>query len=170
LTGTALAAQITMRPRKPEATAVFHGREAMEEAVHDLVDRGVRPTSIRISQGTIDEAAEVRTAPEGGDVLPFGLVVGALAGAALAFTWMYLLRGMVDVPLGYVVLRMLGGASSGALLGALVALLLLAAHAMIRDDDAAKTGDFVVRVKSPSEGAARRVRYVLDLHGGEALY
>jgi hypothetical protein len=161
-----------MKPRHAEPTAVFHEREAMENAVRGLVEKGIRPQRIRISQGCIEDGGDdrVRTAPERGGGLAFGLAIGAAAGAALALVWMYWLSDLVAIPLPLVILRTMGGAASGALVGALLAVIVLfAAHRKVRDELDAKAGDFVVTVRPPNESAANDVREFLALRGGHLV-
>jgi hypothetical protein len=153
--------------RQAEPTAVLHEREAMEDAVRRLVEEGVRAQRIRISQGSIRDGV-VRTAPESGSVLAFGVAIGAVTGAALALAWTYWLSALVaELPL--VVLRTLSGAASGALIGALLTVVVFAAHRKVGDELDAQAGDFVVTVKAPNESAADDVREVLALRGGNLV-
>ena len=146
----------------------------MEEAVRGLVGKGVRPQRIRISQGVPIRAGErrVRKAPELGGLLLFGLALGGAVGAAMALAWVHVLSTSADivVPLALVVVRMLGEAASGALLGGLIAVLLFAAHRSVREEFAASADDFVVTVvKPPDESAANEVSAFLARRGGRLV-
>jgi prolipoprotein diacylglyceryltransferase len=127
-----------MKARQSEPGAVFHGRAAMEDAVRALVA-----------------------------ALVLGLGFGAAAGAALALARMFSLRGLVAIPPAFIALRTVGGAASGAVIGALLAIVLYAGHRRDRRRSLAKSEDFIVTVKTPNDGSAGGIREVLALRGGD---
>jgi hypothetical protein len=152
-----------MKSRSDEPAAVFHERERMEAAVRALVAEGVRPQRIRIAEGRADD--DVRSAPDAASVVGIGLILGGATGAL--FAWLYYQASTV-APSG---LRILTSAVSGAIFGAMLAVLILVVHArpIEKPELRAKRGDFVVTVKLADEGAAATVLDVLTLRGGEPL-
>jgi prolipoprotein diacylglyceryltransferase len=95
------------------------------------------------------------------------LVYGAAAGAALALARMFSVRGLVAIPPAFIALRTVGGAASGAVIGALLAIVLYAGHRRDRRRSLAKSEDFIVTVKTPNDGSAGGIREVLALRGGD---
>lgn len=158
-----------------EPTVVFHDRQTMEDAVHALVDAGVSARHIRISHA-VEKSAHVEAAPERGRAVVTGLVLGAIVGGTSAVLWLVAAvqasahaGAFVELSWPWLVLRALGGTASGAILGALFALVI---HALARGDESAAvrpTGDFVVSVKTPSERAGADVRDLLLYRGGDPL-
>lgn len=153
-----------------DVTAVFHDRDRMEDAVRELVKEGVPPQVIRVSQGAVDQG-QVRTArPQGSaKVMALGLAFGAIAGMALSIVLLLGMRDGYEIPIPFVVLRVIGGAAAGAITGALLASVFYAfTRAASREEDAA-LGDFVVNVKTRDEQAAADVRSFFAARGAELV-
>lgn len=178
--GIAVARHPFMRPTPTashgaEPTVVFHDRHTMEEAVHALVDAGVSARHIRIAQA-VEKSGHVEPAPELGRAVVTGLVLGAIIGGTTAVLWLLAVvratahaGAFVELSWPWLVLRAIGGTASGAILGALFALVI---RALARGDESAAvrpTGDFVVSVKTPSERAGADVRDLLVFRGGDPL-
>jgi tetrahydromethanopterin S-methyltransferase subunit F len=140
----------------------------MEETVRALVKRGVSAQQIRISEATVADG-RVRDRPEAGGVLVTGLAIGAAVGALFALLWMLPLEALAEVPLGLIVLGMLRSGASGAIIGALVAVIFYAVARARKVERGAPTGDFIVTVKTQDEALAEDVRGFLWFRGGELL-
>lgn len=159
-----------MRVRRLERMAVFHDRERMEEAVRDLVDNGLPPNRIRISQVPFaDRPARAVVRPA--NLLAFGMVIGALTGAALTLVWLFWLNELVALPLALplILQRAVSGAASGGIFGALLAALVLAAHHKDRYELDTRTKDFLVTVTTPSTTIADDVCSFLAFRGGDPV-
>jgi hypothetical protein len=151
---------------RDQPIAVFEDRQVMEKAVHALVEEGIVPQRIRVSQA---EARRGDVPREHGTILLTGLALGAGTGAVLALVWLYWLAEVTFVPLIYAVFRTLGGAAAGALLGGLLALLVDAVHRGPSEAIAASPGEFIVTVKVPPGRDPSDVRTSLAVHGGHVL-
>lgn len=149
-----------------EAKAVFHDQAVMEHAVHELVSRGVSTTEIRVSKAAADEH-QVHKAPERGRAMLIGALVGAAVGGTLAL--MALVPFLDTIAPFYVVLRVLGGAGAGLVVGGLVSLILGGPRPANRPVMRTAYGDFLVRVKTPNEATAEEIRDVLVREGGDPL-
>lgn len=152
--------------RSPAARAVFHDRMAMEEAVRALELEGVNRRHISVSRADASGGG-VRRSPETGSALSIAGAVGSAIGAALAlssFDWTG--RGL---PLSVVAVRVLVGAATGALLGALLVLVTRGIRHESRYQHPAGYPDYLVKVKTPDRVTAERVRDLLGRAGGELL-
>lgn len=153
--------------RKPtDARAVFHDRAAMEEAVHALELEGVRRRRIRVWRADAS-GRSVRKAPESSTALSIGGALGSAAGGALAL-WSFAFA-LGEAPFWLVVVRVLAGAATGAILGALIALVTSRLRHESRYEQPAGYKDFVVKVKTPDPATADHVRDLLERAGGDPL-
>lgn len=150
---------------QPDPTAVFHKRDEMEDAVRALVKEGVSAQQIRISEATTVDGRVQNLQGQGGVVMT-GLAIGAAVGALLALMWLLPLSGSSTSPLWSSVLR---GAASGGIIGALVAVIHYGFARRRKIERGARTGDFVVTVKTRDERVAEDIRQFLSLKGGEPL-
>jgi hypothetical protein len=149
--------------RPIECMAVFHDRERMGKAVRGLVENGMPSNRIRVSQRAVGAR------PDRGSLLAFGVAIGAMTGAALTLVWMSWLNELVAIPLALIIHRIANGAASGGILGALLAVIVLAAHRKDRYELDTKADDFLVTVRSPSATVADDVCRFLALRGGDLV-
>lgn len=155
-----------MRAKSSDARAVFHDREAMEEAVRALELEGVQRRRIRVSRADASGGG-VKGPPEEGSALSIGGALGSAVGAALALV--SLGRLLVDAPFGMLVLRVLLGAASGAIVGMLLALVTGRLRHESRYEHPAGYHDWVVKVKARDRATAENVRDLLSRAGGDVL-
>lgn len=147
---------------RPHADALFHDRDAMEEAVRDLVQEGVPRQRIRVSQA-LETSAGIRTAPK----QITGAGVGALIGAVIGVAVLLALTPALTAVESWLALapRILGAAAAGALTGAVLALV---AYRPPRARYEAYR-DFFVHVDADDANAATRIRRALSRSGGQLV-
>lgn len=154
-----------MGRRGNEARAVFHDRMAMEHAVRALELEGVRRRRISIHRA--DATGGLHQPPEASSALSIGGAVGSAAGAALALfslAWV-----APDPPFYLIVVRLLVGAATGAILGALLALVSGRLRRETRYQHPAGYRDFLVKVRTRDPATAENVRDLLSRAGGDVL-
>lgn len=154
-----------MRRPAAEARAIFHDRTAMEHAVRALELEGVRRRRISIARA--DATGGVHQPPEASSALSIGGAVGSAIGAVLAL--LSLAWAVLDPPFYVIVVRVLVGAATGAILGALVALVTSRLRRESRYQHPAGYRDFLVKVKARDPVTAENVRDLLARAGGDVL-
>ncbi len=149
--------------RRTSARAVFHDRDAVEEAVRALDLEGVQRARIHVCPAAVSEGI-VHTPRESGSAASIGVGVGGAIGGVIAIVSLVLWRG--PLPILDMVGRLVGGAGAGAIVGGLLAL--LGKRSLRALGHPAHTyPDFLVRVDADDAASLPRIRDLLTLAGGE---